>query len=45
MKTLVMREKILEKIRDVHIKLPMSHLCSSVSNLVPIQYLDIVLLP
>ena len=24
--TLVIREKILEKIRDVHIKLPMSHL-------------------
>ena len=26
MKTLVMRENILEKLRDVHIKLPMSHL-------------------
>ena len=38
-----MRENILEKIRDVHIKLPDSPtMCSSVSNLVPIQCLDIV---
>ena len=34
-------ENILEKLRGVHIKLPMSHLPL---NLEPIQFLDIVLL-
>ena len=38
-------KKIFEKLRDVHVKLPYVSptMCSSVSNLVPIQCLDIVL--
>ena len=42
-----MKEKILEKLRDVHYEMTniSPTMCSSVSNLVPIQCLDIVLLP
>ena len=48
MKTLVMKEKILEKLRDSGTYQTTNvspTMCSSVSNLVPIQCLDIVLLP
>ena len=47
MKTLVMRENILEKLRVCTYKITYVSptMCSSVSNLVPIQCLDIVPLP
>ena len=40
-------KKIFEQLRDVHVKLPYVSptMCSSVSNLVPIQSLDSLLLP
>ena len=45
MKTLEMRDKISEKLRGVRIKLPIAAMRPSVSNLMPNQCLDIILLP